>query len=94
VTLYEHVAALHGDAPWARLLDAGTGPGSLRWLLDLPTESWTAVTASPAMAGRMRTLAGDRTRESDRLLVGCARRRAAHRSPGGGQAQRRPAAWP
>jgi hypothetical protein len=70
VSLYAEVTRLHGDLPWGRVLDAGTGPASLRWLLDLPTSSWTAVTASQPMAERMRQLADGRMRADDRLVVG------------------------
>lgn len=70
MSLYAQITALHGDAPWGRVLDAGTGPGSMAWLLDLPCTDWTAVTASEPMAQRMRAQAEGRQRETDRLLVG------------------------
>ena len=31
--LYQIVADMQGDRPWGNFLDAGTGKGSLRWLL-------------------------------------------------------------
>ena len=64
------MAALHGHRPWGAFLDAGTGRGSMQWLLDLPTTRWTAVTGSPAMAERTRREIGDRQRDGDRLVVG------------------------
>lgn len=34
---------------WGKFLDAGTGTHSLKWIRELPLESWTAVTADPQM---------------------------------------------
>lgn len=70
LSLYERVGELHGAAPWSSILDAGSGPGSMRWLLSLPTERWTAVTGSPRMAELVRKEIGDRARSCDRLIVG------------------------
>jgi len=70
LSLYERVSELHGAAPWGSVLDAGTGPGSMRWLLSLPTERWTAVTGSPRMEALVRKEAGDRIRPDDRLILG------------------------
>lgn len=69
-SLFEYIESLHGDRPWGSLLDAGTGVKSLEWILTLPTESWTAITAAHSMAHKIRTGLGDRMRSSDRLLVG------------------------
>ena len=70
LSLYERVSELHGALPWGSVLDAGTGPGSMRWLLSLQTERWTAVTGSPRMAEVVRKETGDRIRAGDRLIVG------------------------
>lgn len=70
LTLYQRVSELHGAEPWGSVLDAGTGPGSMRWLLSLPTERWTAVTGSPRMQEIVRQEVGDRIRPEDRLIVG------------------------
>ena len=67
-SLYERLTQLHGALPWGSVLDAGTGPGSMRWLQSLDTERWTAVTGSPRMADVVRKEA--RPRSQDRLLVG------------------------
>ena len=68
--LYQIVADMQGDRPWGNFLDAGTGKGSLRWLLTLDTERWTAITASPGMAEQVTRELGDQKRPEDRLLVG------------------------
>jgi hypothetical protein len=70
MSLYERLTALHGHRPWGAVLDAGTGQSSMRWLLGLDTERWTAVTGSQAMAEKTRREIGDRAREHDRLVVG------------------------
>uniref|UniRef100_A0A6U5KST7 Methyltransferase type 11 domain-containing protein n=1 Tax=Corethron hystrix TaxID=216773 RepID=A0A6U5KST7_9STRA len=53
-TLFEHIEEIQGDRPWGRLLDAGTGLHSLRWISTLLHEgstvtSWSAVTADEGM---------------------------------------------
>jgi hypothetical protein len=70
VSLYRKVAELQGAQPWGSVLDAGTGRGSMRWLLSLPTARWTAVTGSSRMAEVTRQEIGDRMRVADRLIVG------------------------
>lgn len=70
MTLYERITALHGHRPWGAVLDAGTGRASMRWLLGLETERWTAITGAPTMAEQTRAEIGDRMREQDRLIVG------------------------
>jgi hypothetical protein len=70
VSLYQRVAELQGRKPWGSVLDAGTGRSSMRWLLSLPTVSWTAVTGSKRMAEVTRQEIGEQMREVDRLIVG------------------------
>lgn len=70
MSLYDRITELHGTSPWGSVLDAGTGRGSMRWLLSLPTERWTAITGSAQMAEATRREIGDRQREQDRLIVG------------------------
>ena len=70
MTLYERITALHGHRPRGAVLDAGTGRASMRWLLGLETERWTAITGAPTMAEQTRAEIGDRMREQDRLIVG------------------------
>ncbi|MGJ4802260.1 SAM-dependent methyltransferase [Luteimonas sp. SDU82] len=70
MSLYERIVELHGRRPWGSVLDAGTGRASMRWLLGLDSERWTAVTAATSMAEQARAEIGDRMREVDRLVVG------------------------
>ncbi|MHC9084662.1 class I SAM-dependent methyltransferase [Luteimonas sp. RIT-PG2_3] len=70
MSLYDRITALHGHLPWGAVLDAGTGRGSMRWLLAQDTERWTAITGSSAMADKTRIELGDRGREQDRIVVG------------------------
>jgi hypothetical protein len=70
ISLYDRMSELQGSQPWGSVLDAGTGKASMRWLLSLRTERWTAVTGSPRMAEATRMEIGDRQRSGDRLLVG------------------------
>ena len=69
-SLFGYLEELSDGRPWGDLLDAGTGVKSLEWILTLPTESWTAITASHRMASSIRDAVGDRARPRDRLLVG------------------------
>ena len=52
--LFTSVERLQGTTPWGRVLDAGTGEHSLRWLSERPTEALAAVTASEGMARGLR----------------------------------------
>jgi hypothetical protein len=70
ISLYRKVAELQGEKPWGSVLDAGTGRSSMRWLLSLPTERWTAVTGASRMAEVTRQEIGERMRDVDRLVVG------------------------
>jgi ubiquinone/menaquinone biosynthesis C-methylase UbiE len=48
--LFGHIEERQGDKPWGRVLDAGTGAHSLRWLATLPTmDGLVAVTADNTM---------------------------------------------
>lgn len=67
---FSFIEGLQGETPYGRLLDAGTGPRSLRWLLTLNTDSITAVTGAPAMAAQVRRSVAEWQRPQDRLLVG------------------------
>jgi hypothetical protein len=68
--LFSQIEALQGEAPYGRVLDAGTGPRSLRWLMTLGTEAITAVTGAPAQAAKLQRLLGEWQRPKDQLLVG------------------------
>ncbi len=69
-SLFGYIESLHGEQGWGSVLDAGTGIKSLEWILTLPTDRWTAVTAANSMADQMREALGDRFRPRDRLIVG------------------------
>lgn len=69
-SLFDRIAALHGERPWGAVLDAGTGRSSMRWLLGLETERWTAVTGASSMARQTRLEVGERMREDDRIVIG------------------------
>ena len=68
--LFKHIAFLQDGTPWGRLLAAGTGNTSLRWVTGLNTMSWTAITADPQRALRIENEFSDRRREGDRVLSG------------------------
>ncbi|HRL20605.1 MAG TPA: class I SAM-dependent methyltransferase [Alcaligenes sp.] len=68
--LFQVVADMQGGLPWGHVLDAGTGRGSMNWLLSLPTDSWTAITGAQSMAEQVRRELGERQRPQDRLVVG------------------------
>lgn len=68
--LFQHVETLNAGTPWGHVLDAGTGAHSLRWIASLPTDRWTAVTASATMDAEVRNDLGERFRPEDRVVVG------------------------
>lgn len=70
MTLFDRVAQRHGHRPWGSVLDAGTGPASLRWLQGLATERWTAVTGAPRMLEKTLQALPLPPREQDALLLG------------------------
>jgi hypothetical protein len=70
MSLYDKITELHDNRPWGRVLDAGTGRASMRWLLSLRTDAWTAVTGSLKMAEKTRTEIGNRQRKADQIVIG------------------------
>ncbi|MEM9839457.1 MAG: class I SAM-dependent methyltransferase [Pseudomonadota bacterium] len=68
--LYRHIETLQGDRPWGAMLDAGTGANSLRWMSELATDRWVAVTGSAREADIAREAAGSAMRAQDQLTVG------------------------
>ena len=68
--LLNHIQDLQGDRPWGAFLDAGTGVQSMRWVTDLGTERWTAVSASPQHAERVRDAIKDAQRPNDQIVLG------------------------
>lgn len=69
-TSFSHIEAMHGGAPFGRVLDAGTGLRSLRWMIEAETDAWTAVTGTQGMAARAQRVLGERFRPQDRVVVG------------------------
>lgn len=69
-TLFSYIQNVQGETPFGRVLDAGTGTRSMRWLMSLNTDSLTAVSAAPSHAAQVQRLVGQRRRPQDRLLVG------------------------
>mmetsp|Transcript_5270 Transcript_5270/g.5411 ORF Transcript_5270/g.5411 Transcript_5270/m.5411 type:complete len:272 (-) Transcript_5270:28-843(-) len=55
---------------WGRLLDAGTGQHSLKWIQNLNTSSWTAITADHAMQSQITSDPNLKIRPCDNILVG------------------------
>lgn len=70
MTLYDQVNELHGHRPWGSVLDAGTGPASLRWLQTKDTQQITAVTGSIRMQEKTLSSISSPLRTQDRLVAG------------------------
>lgn len=68
--LLRHIETLQGGRPWGTFLDAGTGVQSLRWVADLDTQHWTAVSASAHYAKQVRTAVKQVQRPEDRIVRG------------------------
>jgi len=68
--IFKTIEALHGDAPYGKVLDAGTGPKSLGWLTKQATDSITAVTGAKSMVAIVRKWLGKWERPQDRMIVG------------------------
>jgi hypothetical protein len=64
--LFDSLERYHGQRPWGRVLDAGTGEHSLKWLLGLDPDHITAVTGAGPRADKLRGLA----RPGDDLVLG------------------------
>jgi len=68
--LSRYIQKLQGLRPWGRLLDAGTGVQSIRWIASLETDSWTAISASPPHAEMVRRAIETSQRPKDRVILG------------------------
>ena len=68
--LLRYIQQLQGGRPWGTFLDAETGVQSLRWVADWDTERWTAVSASPAHAKRVRNAIKETQRSDDKVVLG------------------------
>ena len=67
--LFGKIESWQGGSPWGKFLDAGTGVHSLKWIQNLNTESWCAVTADHGMK-RSCESAGVNIRPCDSIVVG------------------------
>lgn len=68
--IFRCIAEWQAERAWGRLLDAGTGTHSLRWVASLPTTAWTAVTGAPGMARQVEQAVSAHQRPQDRVVVG------------------------
>jgi len=68
--LFRYIERLQGDRPWGTMLDAGTGVKSIRWVAELPTERWTAVTCSASEADQARNAIIAVQRPQDQIVLG------------------------
>lgn len=68
--LFSYIEEQHSPLPWGRVLDAGTGDHSLRWLLGIPAEQITAVTVDTLRMSGMQPRFSGLLRSQDRLVLG------------------------
>jgi hypothetical protein len=68
--LFAQLEEWQAGSPWGRVLDAGTGEHSLRWLTGLKTERWSAVTGDVAVAASLRERFAQHLRPCDELVAG------------------------
>jgi len=68
--LFDTISRIHGDQPWGRVLDAGTGKHSLRWINGLKTDAWTAVTGDPVRERNLLRELGGTLRPGDQVVTG------------------------
>lgn len=70
MNLYTKLEQINGDRRWGRMLDAGTGPASMRWVQSLDTKSWVAVTGSKKMHEKVSAQAAPGIRHCDNVVLG------------------------
>jgi len=68
--LFEWIEHVQGARPWGAFLDAGTGVHSVRWVTQLQTERWTAVTGAIGDAERVREATKGQCRPQDKIIHG------------------------
>lgn len=68
--LFSTIERYQGDKPWGRILDAGTGVNSVKWLLGLNSDEWLGITADRKMKENVTREAKLQRDESDRIVVG------------------------
>lgn len=69
-SLFQRIEGYQGGRAWGRLLDAGTGWGSLDWALALDTEGVVAVTGSGSRQQKMKHDFGARLSSRDSIVLG------------------------
>jgi len=68
--LFDYIKTQQGMTPWGTVLDAGTGPHSLDYLLSLDTKAVVAVTGDPKRQSSMQDMFKDKLRSQDEIIVG------------------------
>jgi len=70
--LFSTIEKFHGGRNWGRLLDAGTGLHSIKWIQTLSTTSWNAITADNHMRHQIISdqYVNRHIRPSDSVMVG------------------------
>ena len=69
--LFDTVVRYNEGRDWGRVLDAGTGVTSVKWLMGLTTcSSWTAITADERMKATVLSDPDVALRDTDKLVVG------------------------
>ena len=68
--LFKYIEEQQAERPWDRVLDAGSGEHSLRWVRSLDTTGWTAVTVDATRTKRMLPKWEPLMRSSDQIVLG------------------------
>jgi hypothetical protein len=69
--LFDTVERYHAEKSWGRVLDAGTGLSSVKWMMRLAScTGWTAITADEQMKNTIMSDSSVSLRETDKLVVG------------------------
>ena len=70
--LFKTIEKFQGSKAWGRILDAGTGVHSIKWIQALTNSGWTAITADNGMRNQMMKESGvaAQMREQDSVIVG------------------------
>jgi len=70
--LFKTIEKFHGTKAWGKILDAGTGVHSIKWIQGLTNSGWTAITADNGMRNQMMKESGvdAQMRPQDSVIVG------------------------
>lgn len=69
-TLFQYIEKMQAGRPWGRVLDAGTGEHSLKWIQSLNSSGWTAVTIDTTRTTRMLPKWTPTMRDTDQIALG------------------------